>query len=330
MKRKRKMNYGRTCFWILLIIVVIALGCNTVSHFFSVDMDKLSEDISTPLSGREQENALPAKTQEPVVLDSSKRELHSPYALLVRLKDKKVAFEARSRERIYPASLTKIMTAVVAIENISDLQELVELPKKIFPDLYKADASMAGFLPGEKVPAIDLLYGALLPSGAEASIGLALKVSGSESKFVKRMNEKAKQFGMDDTHFTNVCGLHDSKHYTTAKDMAALLEYALKNKTFRKVFTASRHSTAGTNLHPDGITFYSTLFGKMEDSEFPGGKILGGKTGYTEESGLCLASLAEKNGVEYILITAGAPGDHRTEQYNIKDALMVYGNYLKK
>ena len=325
MSRTKKIRYGRICILTLIMAFLIIGAYKTVNHFFPFIMDRPSENFSTKLPGLESQTTLTQNKQEPISLNSSSRELHSPYAILVRLKDQKVAFETRSEEKIYPASLTKIMTAIVAIENISDLKEPIILQKEIFQDLYEADASMAGFLPGEEVPAIDLLYGTLLPSGADASIGLALRVSDSESEFVKLMNKKGKQLGMGDTHFTNVCGLHADNHFTTVKDIATLLQYALKNKTFRRIFTSTRHSTASTNLHKDGITFYSTMFGKMDTYEFDGGRILGGKTGYTVESGLCLASLAEKNGTEYILVTAGAVGDHQTDQYHIMDAFTVYG-----
>lgn len=118
---------------------------------------------------------------------------------------------------------------------------------------------MAGFQPGEKIRGIDLIYGALLPIGAEACIALADKIAGSEQDFVKIMNKKAADLGMDNTHFEKVTGLHHKNHYTTVKDMAILLSYALQNDTFREVFTSSRHSTRPTNAHPDGITFYSTM-----------------------------------------------------------------------
>lgn len=265
---------------------------------------------------------VPQSSETPVSIDTG--DLHSPCAVLVRLSDKAVLMQKQSGERIYPASLTKIMTAVVAIENIPDLQKKIELSPSIFQPLYNADASMAGFQPEEKVRAIDLLYGALLPSGAECCVGLADEISGSEQSFVKKMNQKAEQLGMSNTHFTNSTGLQNENHYTTVKDLSLLLGYALQNKTFREIFTSSRHSTAATNKHPDGITFTSTLSQNLKDQTLPDGEILGGKTGYTDEAGLCLASLAQIDGTEYILVTAGAKGDHKTEQYNIDDAREVY------
>ncbi len=327
----RKIRYFRLCIFTFITVFLIAVYYKTISKLPPFFTDRSSENIRIPISDSDKKDTVPLYKLDGVdELDKQedmsllKEELYSPNLILVRLKDNKIIFENRSEDRIYPASLTKIMTTIVAIENISDVEELVTLPEKIFPDLYAANASMAGFLPGEKVPAVDLIYGAMLPSGADASIGLATKVSGSESEFVKLMNEKAKELKMNNTHFTNVTGLHNDNHYTTVKDIAVLLEYALKNDTFREVFTSTRHSTARTNLHSGGITFYSTMVTKMPTYEFDGGEILGGKTGYTAEAGLCLASLAEKNGQQYILITAGAEGDHYTEQYNITDAFTVY------
>lgn len=250
--------------------------------------------------------------------------LNSPNAILVRLSDNSVLMEKNSDEKIYPASLTKMMTAIVAIEDLHSLDQRITLPSSMFNALYKADASMAGFLPGEVVKAEDLLYGILLPSGAECCVGIADNISGSESAFAQKMNEKAEQLGMNNTHFVNATGLQDENHYTTVKDLSVLLRYAIKNSTFRKIFTSPRHSTAATNKHKNGITFRSTMFKKMKSTSVNGGKILGGKTGYTDEAGLCLASLAKVDSEEYILVTAGAKTGGTPEPYNISDACEVY------
>ncbi|MEK0288812.1 D-alanyl-D-alanine carboxypeptidase, partial [Caldifermentibacillus hisashii] len=250
-------------------------------------------------------------------------------AILISLEDQTILMQKSSEEKIYPASLTKMMTAIVAIENLTNLQKEIQLTHNTFNGLYSANASMAGFQPGEKVRAIDLLYGVMLPSGAEACIGLADQIAGSEQDFVTMMNQKAAELGMYNTHFENTTGLHNKSHYTTVKDLAILLNYALKNKTFREIFTSSRHSTQPTNKHPEGITFYSTMFEKLNNQNIIGGEILGGKTGYTDEAGLCLASLAKVGNQEYILITAGAKGDIHSEQYNITDALAVYNSIGK-
>ncbi|MBN7573360.1 D-alanyl-D-alanine carboxypeptidase [Clostridium sp. 2-1] len=255
--------------------------------------------------------------------------LNSPNAILISLKDNTILMQKNSEEKIYPASLTKMMTAIVAIENLPNTKKEIKLANSMFQGLYGEDASMAGFQPGEQVKAIDLLYGALLPSGAECCIGLANQIAGSEQNFAKMMNKKAADLGMKNTHFENATGLQDENHYTTVKDLSILLSYALKNDTFREIFTSSRHSTAPTNKHPRGITFNSTMFEELKNQNIVGGEILGGKTGYTDKAGLCLASLAKVGKQEYILITAGAKGNHHTEQYNIIDALVVYSGIGK-
>ncbi|MDD3162231.1 MAG: hypothetical protein PHX49_09965 [Bacteroidales bacterium] len=256
--------------------------------------------------------------------------LNSSNAILIRLADHIILMQKNSEEKIYPASLTKMMTALVAIENLPDLKEKeIKLTNATFQGLYKADASMAGFQPGEQVKAIDLLYGVMLPSGAECCGGLADQIAGSEQGFVKKMNQKAADLGMENTHFENSTGLQNENHYTTVKDLAILLSYALQNATFREIFTSSRHSTQPTNKHPGGITFYSTMFEDLNNQNIIGAEILGGKTGYTDEAGLCLASLGKVDKQEYILITAGAKGDHHSEQYNIIDALEVYNSIGK-
>jgi D-alanyl-D-alanine carboxypeptidase len=317
----RKKRSG--CLFVVLVAIVFVLAFKFGPTIMNNITKKSVSSVHSVASGSPF-TLIPQRSDTPVSIDTGN--LHSPCAILVRLSDKAVLMQKQSDKRIYPASLTKMMTVVAAIENIPDLQKKIELSSSIFQPLYKADASMAGFQPGEKVRAIDLLYGAMLPSGAECCVGLADEISGSEQNFVKKMNQKAEQLGMSNTHFANSTGLQNENHYTTVKDLSLLLVYALQNKTFREIFTSSRHSTTATNKHPDGITFTSTLSQNLKNQTLPGGEILGGKTGYTDEAGLCLASLAQIDEREYILVTAGAKGDHKTEQYNIDDACEVYKN----
>ena len=112
---------------------------------------------------------------------------------------------------------------------------------------------MAGFSAGEEVSAEDLLYGVLLPSGAECCIGLAEYVAGSVDAFVELMNQKAAELGMNHTHFCNPTGLHDENHYTTVSDLAILLETVLENDTLRQMATTQNHTCAPTDLHPEGV-----------------------------------------------------------------------------
>lgn len=256
-------------------------------------------------------------------------DIYSKYAILVELNSGKVIDQKASGERIYPASLTKIMTAILAIEQISDLQKEVVLPEGMFEKLNYSGASVAGFLPNEKVKAIDLLYGAVMPSGADATEGLAIYISGSEEEFANLMNKKAKELNMDNTHFVNSSGLHDEQQYTTAQDLAKLFNYALKNKTFREVITTRTYTSSPTPFYQQGRYFSNFIFKYLYSTNTDYGIILGGKTGYTKEAGLCLATLAQKGDKQYILITAGANGNLRNEQYNIIDAVNIYNNYLQ-
>lgn len=210
--------------------------------------------------------------------------VNSSNVLLMDVKSGKVIGNLNGEERIYPASMTKIMTAIVALEAFSDLDHEITLSENIFYALDGQDATQAGFQPGESVRVRDLVYGVMLPSGAECCLALADEASGSEEAFVEKMNKKAKSIGMKDTHF---------------------------------------HSTPATNVHPDGITYYSTMFKNMSDTSVTGGEILGGKTGYTSEAGHCLASFAQIYGREYILVTAGAAAD-ATGVPHILDAKTIY------
>lgn len=258
---------------------------------------------------------------KPAVRELDITGINSSYAVLMQADSGKVVGDISGETQMYPASMTKIMTAIVAIENLSDLNQEITVTNDMVADLYAQDATQAGFQPGETVQAIDLLYGVLLPSGAECCIALADTIAGSETGFVELMNQKAEKLGLENTHFCNATGLHADDHYSTAKDIADLLRYALKNDTFREIIESPYHSTPGTNVHPDGITFYSTMFKNLSDTTVIDGQIMGGKTGFTSEAGCCLASFAEIDDIDYILVTAGA---YQAGTPHIDDAVKLY------
>ena len=249
--------------------------------------------------------------------------VNSSNVLLMDVKSGKVIGDLNGEDQIYPASMTKIMTAIVALESFSNLDTEITLSDDIFYALDGQDATQAGFQAGESVQVRDLIYGVILPSGAECCLALADEISGSEEAFAEKMNQKARSIGMKNTNFKNCTGLHDPEHYSTAYDIALLLKYALHNDDFRAVIESHFHSTPATNVHPDGITYYSTMFKNMSDTTVTGGEILGGKTGYTSEAGHCLASFATIYDREYILVTAGAPAD-ATGVPHLLDAKTIY------
>lgn len=293
-----------------------------------VDFNKIDFDpINSELVSAEQLQKQEQQIQTIPVIELGD-EIYSKNAILVDLSNNYIISQKAGEERFYPASLTKIMTIILAIENISDLQQEVTLPQSMFEKLSSSGASVAGFSANEKVKVIDLLYGSNLPSGADAAEGLAICAAGSEETFVKLMNQKAKELKMDNTNFANVSGLHDENQYTTAQDLAKLLEYALKDKTFREVFTTKTYYTSPTQVHPGGLYFSNSIFKYMTAAGIDYGEIIGGKTGYTKEAGQCLATLAQKGDKQYIFISAGADGGLKTAQYNVIDAVNIYNKYL--
>ncbi len=257
-------------------------------------------------------------------MEVSLNDLYSPYAVLIEADNCAVIGEKNSNERIYPASMTKILSVLEAIESIRDLNKKVTISEDFYDNLYDSDASRAGFEPGETTTVNDLLYGALLPSGAECCMQLAIEAAGSEEGLVQKMNNKVNRLGLTGTNFVNCTGLHDSEQYTTVYEMALILKEAVSNETFRNVFTSHYHVMDPTEVHPDGFTVWSTFFKSIEDDSVTGGKILGAKTGYTEEAGLCLASLAEIGGKDYILVTAGWCSEEDIDAYHITDAFTAY------
>ena len=305
-RKQRKQNKGRMIFCIAMEMIVVLILVLVVGWNYGMGT-QLVEWIE--------------QMRKPVVKELDISGINSPYAVLMQVRGGRVIGEINGDQQMYPASMTKIMTTIVAIENLKDLDQEITLTNEMFEGLYEQDATQAGFQPGETVRAIDLLYGVMLPSGAECCIALADTISGSEADFVALMNEKAAKLGMSGTNFCDTTGLHDANHYSTAKDIAVLLKYALRNDTFRKIIESPYHSTQATNIHPDVITFYSTMFKNLSDTVVTDGQIMGGKTGYTGEAGHCLASFAEIDGTEYILVTGGASG---TGIPHINDALTVY------
>ncbi|HHX96834.1 MAG TPA: D-alanyl-D-alanine carboxypeptidase [Clostridia bacterium] len=216
-----------------------------------------------------------------------------------------IKLAAEENKKIYPASLTKIMTAIVALEEIADLDELVVVDVATYQKMVAKNASLAGFYGREKVTYRDLLYGALLSSGGEAANSLAVNLAGSVENFVDLMNEKAEFLGLENTYFVNPEGLDDPGQYSTAHDLARLLDFALNNEFFREIITTKTYLSTPTLDHPQGLLLQSTVLTLLEDVNQEGFRILGGKSGTTSQAGECWAILAEKNGREYICVAMG-------------------------
>jgi len=244
-------------------------------------------------------------------------------AYLMEYTSGKVIYAKNEKAKLYPASMTKMMGLLLIFESLHDGK--LDWKDEVTTSAYAA--SMGGsqvFLEENETMSVkDMIKSICIASANDAMVAMAEKVGGSAEHFVEMMNEKAKKLNLCNTHFMNPTGLHDPEHYSTAYDIALLLKYALHNDTFREVAESHFHSTPATNVHPDGITYYSTMFKNMSDTSVTGGEILGGKTGYTSEAGHCLASFAQIYGREYILVTAGAAAD-ATGVPHILDAKTIY------
>lgn len=212
------------------------------------------------------------------------------------------------------ASLTKMMTTLVAIEEIDNLDKIVTIKERDFEGT--VGYSKAGFKVGDKVTYRDLLYGIILPSGADAVNAVVNNTLGYD-KFIKKMNETAKKIGMNDTSYANPVGKDDENNYSTSNDLAKLLKYALKNETFKTVFTTKNYKTSnGLNLEST-VNRYENILNTNE--------IKGAKSGFTKDAGRCLASITTLNNVDYLLVVINSS---TISPYNaVKDTITIYDYY---
>lgn len=331
--RRRRAAFGIILLMIFALIITIAVTCgrNNIEESTSgqpAPQTTLALETTPPPATAPEEPDEPITAAYPTADDDTRpfdwNTIDSDFGVLVDLESRKILAQRNGNEMIYPASLTKIMTLAVAVEHIDNLDDTFTMTYEILAPLIREDATRAGFVEGEHVRIEDMLYGAILPSGADATIGLAEYISGSEEAFVELMNEKAKELGLKNTHFMNTSGLHHGNHYSTPTDMAVILEYALKNETCRNILSRYQYTTSPTKEHPEGIELTSTMFGRMYGTEVDGVIIFCGKTGYTTEAGHCLASAAEKDGKEYIAVTIKGHGKYKP----IYDSFEIYERYL--
>lgn len=262
-----------------------------------------------------------SETDETIEMGNS---ILSDYGILIDLSTNTVIAQKSPNATIFPASMTKIMTLIVAYENCKNFDDTFTMTTEITDPLYLANASVAGFAAGEEITIRDLLYGAILPSGGDATDALAIYTAGSIEKFVEMMNRKVLQMGLSNTHFANPSGLHDDDHYSTPQEIAMILQYALKIEECKKILCTYQYTTKPTLQHPEGLLLTSTMFSRMVGNESGTATVLGGKTGYTNEGLHCLASFArvDATGKEYVLVTAHAHGTYDP----INDCINLYKN----
>lgn len=254
-------------------------------------------------------------------------EVNSTNVVFIDLASGDILAERDSRTVINPASMTKVLTVLVAAELVENMEDTFTITIDITDYSYSNDCSSVGFAVGETVTVKDLFYGTILPSGADAAVALATYAAGSHEAFVELMNEKAEKLGLSDTaHFTNCVGIYDTEHHCTVYDMAMIMEAALDNPLCREVLNAHTYTTSMTKEHPEGITISNWFLRRIEDKD-TGGEVVCAKTGYVLQSGSCAVSYGrDRGGREYVCATTGAYSSWRC----IYDHVALYKKYAQE
>lgn len=260
--------------------------------------------------------AMPVSAAEP--------DIRAKSAILVDAKTGRVLFEKDADIKAYPASTTKIMTALLAVENLDPSTVLTASEAAINID---RDGSNMGLLNGEQLTVSQLLYGLMVCSANDAANVLAEAVSGDIDSFVAKMNECAVQLGMTNTNFVNAHGYHDVEHYTTARDLAILASAAMEHALFRTVVGTAIYEIPPTNKYEETriISNNNALVNGFRDHRYAYSAATGIKTGSTSDAGSCLVSSAEKNGMSYFAVVLDAPSDAEGN-YSFLDSIALF-NY---
>lgn len=302
-----------------------------------------TEPSDTAPAGTEQSSGLPWETMPPTsdkggdlsvssgshsidgqvsLLGLVEHQANAKAALLFETGTETMVYAYNADERLYPASLTKVMTCFVASE-ICDLNEIIEVPEEVI-DRVDPSGSVMDLVAGEKLTMEELLYGLMVESANDAAMVIATHLCGSEEAFVRLMNRKAKELGCEQTHFVNVHGLHDEEHYTTARDMARILIAALENERFYEFFTTSYIKIAPTNKSDEReIVTTNYMMSKEVTEMYYDTRVLGGKTGFTTPAGRCLVTLSESNGMRFVSVVMGAQLVLAEDGYSA----ISYGNF---
>ncbi|MBR6252599.1 MAG: D-alanyl-D-alanine carboxypeptidase [Clostridia bacterium] len=246
--------------------------------------------------------------------------INSKYLEIYDLTDNKILYEIDSNKEVPIASLTKIATIITAIENIEYVDEEVVITQEIINTL-DDDVSIAGLKVGDRVTYRDLLYASMVPSGADAVHAIAILKFGSLENLLEMTNELVVRIGLSNTHFTNLIGLTESNHYSTADEVRKLLVYALDNPLFKEIYSTKKYRLS------NGLKIKSTLY-KYNMLKRDIKKIIGSKTGFTSAAGYCMAALTNVNGHEVIIVTLGA-GRNGKKFYNVIDTIAII-DYLSE
>ena len=233
-------------------------------------------------------------------------DIRADIACMICMDNDEAVFNKNYNKRTAPASLTKIMTALVALDKCEDLTVPVTISQYALDSLIGTDSSTAGLLPGEKVTMYDLLNCLMVKSANEAAIAIAEYVGGSVPAFLELMNKKAKEIGCTGTNYVNVHGLDQEGQYTTAHDLYLICKEAMKYPVFEKIVGQTSYTMPATNMNEERVLPATNLMinSNYADCYLP--YVTGIKTGTTDDAGRCIITKASKNGYNYIAIIMGA------------------------
>lgn len=250
----------------------------------------------------------------------------SSAAILVESSTGKILFEKNSHEKMYPASTTKVMTAILVLENC-DLEEMATVSRNAVFSIPSGYVN-CNLKENEQICVKDLMYALMVKSANDAAVVLAEHISGSVESFADKMNEKAKELGCQNTHFVNPNGIHHENHYSTAYDLYLMACYAMKNETFRNYVSTTSYTLPATNQYPAQDRICLTTNDMIRpNSRYYQENVIGIKTGYTTEAKNCLISAARENSVELIgvVLHAGTNAEGLSERYLDTKTLFDYG-----
>lgn len=236
--------------------------------------------------------------------------IKSKAGILVEVSTGRILYEKNSTEKMWPASTTKIMTAILVIEKC-DLDEIVTVNESAIESIPSGYVT-CDLQVGEEIKVRDLLKALMIKSANDAACVLAEHVSGSVVEFADLMNQKAREIGCTGTHFVNPNGIHDDRHYTTAYDLSLIAKYAMKNETFRDLVKQVEYTLPATNKYPNADRSFKTTNDLInpESSNYYVNAV-GIKTGHTSQAGNCLVSGASRDGLEFIAVVLN--GDRFTD-----------------
>lgn len=261
--------------------------------------------------------------QEPAdITDAAAPAITANSAIVIDAKSGQILYGKNMHKRCYPASITKVMTCLVALDHVNLSDTMTFSDNAIWG--IERDSNHISLDVGEHITVEQCLYGILLQSANEASLGIAEHVAGSVSAFADMMNQKAEELGCTDTHFVNPNGLHDDNHYTSAYDMALITQAAIQNPIFRQIDETTYYQIPPTNLQEEPRDLWHQLKMLYPTSSYYYEPIEGGKTGYTDQAHNTLVTYASKNGMELICVMMDCQG----AQNCYKDSATLYDYYF--